>query len=185
MTGTTCVVGGTEDDGVLVNDTDAETDPLTAVLCWLSARRIATAFNLSSRRHIYLHPRRWGGHGDSFTYRAHDASDSSGVTTVTPHRSHRSMMLRLVWQMRTRCLEGGTLTANDDDATGSVGGTEDDGVLVNDTDAETDPLTAVLVGRADERDTGFNLSSRRHVYLYPRRQRDHRGQLYLPCPRRQ
>ena len=67
--------------------------------------------------------------------------------------------------MRTRCLEGGTLIA--DDATGAVGGTEDDGVLVNDTDAETDPLAAVLVVGPSNAILRSTLNCQRDVYLYP------------------
>ena len=148
--------GDQTDDGVLANDTDVEGDPLTATV--VSGPSSASSFTLNSNgTFIYTHD---GGEttSDSFTYRAHDPSDSSGVTTVdltvTPVNDPPVGVTDDFYTVD----EGGTLTTTDVDATGAVGGTEDDGVLVNDTDPETDPLTAVLVVGPTNA-SGFNLSS--------------------------
>ena len=139
----TGVVGGTEDDGVLANDTDAEGDPLTATV--VSGPSNASAFTLNSNgTFTYTHD---GGEttSDSFTYRSHDASDSSGVTTVdltvTPVNDPPVGVLDDFYTVA----EGGALTTTDVDGTTTGGDQTDDGVLANDTDVEGDPLTATVV----------------------------------------
>ncbi len=65
--------------------------------------------------------------------------------------------------------EGGLLLANDVD--GSVPGTNDDGVLVNDSDAEREVLTAMLI-TAPAACRLVRAERGRHVQLSARRQRD-------------
>ena len=135
--------GDQTDDGVLANDTDAEGDALTATVA--SGPANASAFTLNSNgTFTYTHD---GGEttSDSFTYRAHDASDSSGVTTVdltvTPVNDAPVGVIDDFYTVA----EGGTLTTTDVDGTTTGGDPTDDGVLANDTDVEGDALTATVV----------------------------------------
>ncbi|HEY0156896.1 MAG TPA: Ig-like domain-containing protein [Thermoanaerobaculia bacterium] len=122
--------GGTlNGTSVLGNDTDAENDSLTAVL--VSGPSNASSFTLNADgTFTYVHD---GGEttSDSFTYNANDGSLDSNVATVTI----------------TITAVNDAPVANDDNG-GSVaeGGTlNGTSVLGNDTDAENDTLTAVLV----------------------------------------
>ena len=65
--------------GVLDNDTDADTDPLTAVLNTGPANG-SVALNLDGS-FIYTPTANFNG-GDSFTYRANDGNNNSTITTV-------------------------------------------------------------------------------------------------------
>ena len=131
------------DDGVLANDTDVEGDALTATV--VSGPSNASSFTLNSNGTFsYTHD---GGEttSDSFTYRSHDASDSSGVTTVdltvTPVNDPPVGVADDFYTVA----EEGTLTTTDVDGTTTGGDQTDDGVLANDTDVEGDPLTATVV----------------------------------------
>jgi large repetitive protein len=116
--------------GVLANDTDAENDALTAVL--VSGPANASSFTLNADGSFsYVHD---GSEttSDSFTYKANDGTDDSNVVTVT-------IAITLVNDAPVAVAdaysvaEGGTLNV------------AAPGVLANDTDAENDALTAVLV----------------------------------------
>ncbi|MEW6428511.1 MAG: Ig-like domain-containing protein [Thermodesulfobacteriota bacterium] len=129
--GTATVLDG-GGDNLLNNDTDAEGDPLTAVLV-ADAAHGAVSINPDGT-FSYSHD---GGEtiADSFTYKANDGTDDSGVVTVTitinpvndpPVATAESITVD----------EGGTATVLDGGAAS---------VLANDTDAEGDVLTAILV----------------------------------------
>ena len=76
--------------------------------------------------------------------------------------------------------EGALLAAHDAD--GSLPGTNDDSVLVNDTDADFDVLTAQLISTPPQFHVGFVRAERgRYVRLSARRQRDHD---WTPSPTR-
>ncbi|MEQ8790122.1 MAG: Ig-like domain-containing protein [Pirellulaceae bacterium] len=66
--------------GVLLNDTDDEDDPLTAILVSGPAHGVLT-FQADGSFQYVPDPGYVGG--DSFSYRANDGRDDSGVTTVT------------------------------------------------------------------------------------------------------
>jgi VCBS repeat-containing protein len=116
--------------GVLANDTDAEANPITAILVTGPAH--ASSFNLNSDGSFtYVHD---GSEttSDSFTYKANDGASDSNVATVhitiTPVND--------------------APVANDDSATVAEGGTINmaaPGVLANDTDPDGPSLTVVLV----------------------------------------
>jgi VCBS repeat-containing protein len=134
----TGTIGGANNDGVLVNDTDAELNPLTAVLVTNPAHGTLT-FN-SNGTFTYVHN---GGEAtsDSFTYRPNDGAPGNLTTvnlTITPIND-APVGVNESYSIST----GGTIDAND--ATGTVGGANDNGVLANDTDDDGNPLTAVLV----------------------------------------
>ncbi|MCA9125525.1 MAG: tandem-95 repeat protein [Planctomycetales bacterium] len=74
--------GGTNDDGVLANDSDPEGLSLTAVL--VSGPSAATSFTLNANgTFTYQHDFSKGRTSDSFVYRASDGSGQSVDTTVT------------------------------------------------------------------------------------------------------
>ncbi len=124
------LVGGAS--SVLTNDTDAENNPLTAVL--VSDVSNGTLTLNSDGTFIYTHN---GSETttDSFSYKANDGTlDSNMVTvliTVTPVNDSPVAVADQI-----TVAEGGTVIT-------LVGGASS--VLANDTDAENNPLTAVLV----------------------------------------
>ena len=129
--------------GVLGNDTDAENDSLTAVLVTGPANAASFALNLDGS-FIYVHD---GSEttSDSFTYRANDGMADSNVATVI-------ISINPVNDVPV---------ATDDIYAVNEGGTLNvatPGVLGNDTDAENDSLTAVLVtGPANAASFALNL----------------------------
>src|SRR5207244_2007882 len=116
--------------GVLANDTDAEGNPITAIL--VSGPAHASSFNLNADGSFtYVHN---GGEttSDSFTYKANDGSLDGNVATVNI----------------TITPVNDAPIANNDFATVAEGGTINfvaPGVLANDTDPDGPALTAVLV----------------------------------------
>jgi large repetitive protein len=116
--------------GVLTNDTDADGDPITAVL--VSGPAHATSFTLNANGSFnYVHN---GSETttDSFTYVANDGSLSSNTATV----------------FITITPVNDPPVANNDSYTVAEGGTINfaaPGVLVNDTDPDGPALTAILV----------------------------------------
>ena len=116
--------------GVLFNDTDAESDPLTAAL-------VATAQHGTLDLHAdgtFTYTPTAGYSGtDSFSYQASDGTLTSNTATVSISVS------------------GGAPVARADTYAGRAGhalAVLAGGVLFNDTDAESDPLTAALVATA-------------------------------------
>ncbi len=117
--------------GVLANDTDADHNPLTATL-QKTASSGTLLFN-SDGSFLYTPNRDFTGK-DTFTYRAHDATQQSNTATVT---------------ITVTAANAAPIAANDSYSTNqdtkltvNPGG----GVLSNDTDANGDSLTAALVG---------------------------------------
>ncbi|RME75487.1 MAG: tandem-95 repeat protein, partial [Chloroflexi bacterium] len=113
--------------GVLANDTDADSDPLTAVKVTDPAHGTLT---LNADGSFTYTPNAGYAGNDTFTYKANDGTADSNVATVT-------------------------ITVNGNNAPSAVNdsytATEDtpltinaaSGVLANDTDVEGDPLTAI------------------------------------------
>jgi len=132
-------IPGTNNNGVLVNDTDPENNPLTAVL--VSGPTHGTLTLNPNGTFTYTHNGS-ENFSDSFTYRPHDGTALGNLTTVTFTITPVNDPPVAVNDSYT-VTRGGTLNAND--ATGSTGTTNDDSVLRNDTDAENNPLTALLV----------------------------------------
>ena len=115
--------------GVLANDTDAESDPLTAIE--LSDPVHGTVTLNGNGAFSYTHD---GSEttSDSFTYKANDGLLDSNIVTV-------SISVNPVNDAPVATGEAYTV---DGGATLDVAPT---GVLANDTDAESDPLTAIRV----------------------------------------
>jgi VCBS repeat-containing protein len=115
--------------GVLGNDTDADSDPLTAHLS--SGPSHASSFTLNlNGSFTYTPDTNWNG-TDSFQYRAYDGSLYSNVATV---------------QITVNAVNDAPVADNDayttdEDTTLNVAAP---GVLDGDTDADGDPLTAQL-----------------------------------------
>ncbi|HEX2254764.1 MAG TPA: IPTL-CTERM sorting domain-containing protein [Thermoanaerobaculia bacterium] len=124
--------GGTINEaapGVLANDTDDEGDPLTAILGTGPANASSFTFNADGS-FVYTHD---GSEttSDSFTYVANDGSANSSLATVT---------------ITVTPINDAPVAVADNYAVGE-GGTINEaapGVLANDTDDESDPLTAIL-----------------------------------------
>jgi hypothetical protein len=115
--------------GVLGNDTDADSDPLTAVL---QTDVSNGSLSLSSNGSFIYLPNTGFSGADSFTYVANDGTDNSNVATVT---------INVAGPGNTPPV------ANDDSYQTSFNATLNvaaPGVLGNDTDANGDNLTAVL-----------------------------------------
>ncbi len=114
--------------GVLGNDTDAESNPLTAVL---DSTTVSGTLSLNSDGSFSYDPDADFCGTDSFTYHANDGGADSNVTTAT---------------INVTCVNDAPVAVTD-----TYTGTEEitlnisaPGVLGNDTDVEDDPLTAVL-----------------------------------------
>ena len=116
-------------EGVLANDTDADGDPLTATLL-VGPSHGQLTFNPNG---LFAYAPEPNYHGpDSFTYLANDGVVDSNVATVT---------------ITVRSVNDVPL-ATDDAYTVATGGwlsIDPAGVLANDTDADQETLTAVLV----------------------------------------
>ncbi len=116
--------------GVLANDTDVDADPLTAALVTgpthgTLALTAAGAFTYTPGLHFIG--------TDTFTYKASDGTAPSGLATVTIHVSSVEHAPVAVADAYT--------TAEDTLLTVAAA----TGVLANDTDLDSDPLTAILV----------------------------------------
>jgi hypothetical protein len=116
-------------DGVLTNDTDANGDLLTAVL--VSGPAHGT-LNLYGDGSFDYTPNPGYTGQDSFTYQARDGQDYSSTATVTLTITNAAPV----------AADDGTYTVVNNSA---LTVTADGGVLANDTDANGDALTAVLV----------------------------------------
>ena len=135
--GVRSVEGGTltkgTGDGVLFNDTDTDAgDTLVAIL--VTSVKNGTLTLSGDGSFNYVHD---GSEttGDSFTYKANDGkADSNNVATVTITVTPVNDLPVAVNDAYT-VVEGGTLTVS-----------SGDGLLKNDTDAENNTLTAILVG---------------------------------------
>ena len=122
----------TQGNGVLNNDTTTGSDPLTAVL--VSGPANASAFTLNADGSFtYTHDASETT-SDSFTYRAEDGAESSNIATATIAITPVNDPPVAADDSYSGVNEGGTLNRN------AV-----IGVLGNDTDAENDALSAVLV----------------------------------------
>ena len=115
--------------GVLVNDTDVENNPLTAVIVTLP--RLGTLTLNTNGSFIYVPTANSNG-ADSFTYRVNDGLTSSAPTTVT---------LTITSVNDAPVANADSYTTAEDTALIVTA----PGVLVNDTDVENNPLTAILV----------------------------------------
>src|SRR5205085_863964 len=131
--------------GVLANDTDQDGDPITAHL--VTGPSHASSFTLNADGSFnYVHDGTDTGN-DSFTYKANDGSLDSNVATVT---------------INVTALNDAPV-ANNDSFTVLEAGTVGGNVLTNDTDEESDPLTAVLVnGPAHASSFALNASGTCH-----------------------
>ncbi|NOG48618.1 MAG: tandem-95 repeat protein [Chloroflexi bacterium] len=115
--------------GLLANDTDAEADPLTAVLVVGPTNGTLT---LNSDGGFTYTPNANFNGSDTFTYKANDSTADSNVATVT-------ITVNPVNDAPVAVDDA--YTTDEDTALNTAA----PGVLTNDTDAEADPLTAVLV----------------------------------------
>lgn len=112
--------------GLLSNDTDIESNPLTAVLVSTTTHGTLTLFangSLSYSPDLNFHGT------DSFTYKSNDGTADGNTATVTIHVNTAPV--------------GNTDTYSTAEDTALV--VPVTGVLANDTDANTDALTAVLI----------------------------------------
>ena len=115
--------------GVLVNDTDVDNNPLTSVVVTLPTHGTLTLNTNGS--FIYVPTANYNG-GDSFTYRANDGLTSSAPATVT---------LTITSVNDAPVANADSYTTAEDTALIIAA----PGVLVNDTDVDNNPLTALLV----------------------------------------
>ncbi|WP_435018062.1 DUF4394 domain-containing protein [Tundrisphaera sp. TA3] len=116
--------------GVLANDTDADLDPLTAVIVANPANGTLT---LNADGSFTYTPNAGFSGQDSFTYRANDGSQASNIATVT--LTVTFVNTPPVALPDTYTTPQGTVLTIDAPA----------GVLANDTDVDNSPLSAVLV----------------------------------------
>ncbi|TLM68804.1 MAG: tandem-95 repeat protein, partial [Actinobacteria bacterium] len=119
--------------GVLTNDTDTESDPLTAALV-LGPAHGALTLNADGS-FTYVPDADWYG-SDSFTYQADDGNDLSNVATVDI----------TVTPVNDAPVAVDDAYTTDEDTPLVIAAP---GVLGNDTDIEGDPLSAVLVADVD------------------------------------
>ncbi|MBI4311414.1 MAG: tandem-95 repeat protein [Chloroflexi bacterium] len=115
--------------GVLGNDTDADGDPLTAVIVAGASHGTLT---LNAKGSFTYTPAAGYNGADSFTYKANDGKADSNVATVG---------INVIAVNHAPVAVNDSYSTNEDTAL-SVGAP---GVLGNDTDADGDPLTAVIV----------------------------------------
>ena len=115
--------------GVLANDTDADGDPLTAML--VSGPSHGTLTLLPNGSFTYTPATNYNG-PDSFTYKANDGLTNSAPAAVTI----------TVNAVNDRPVANPDAYTINEDTTLTVAAP---GVLANDTDADGDPLTAMLV----------------------------------------
>jgi hypothetical protein len=120
-------------NGVLVNDTDVDGDPLTATL--VSGPANAAGFNFFATGAFFYQPNPNFNGEDTFTYMANDGTANSNVATVTitvdpgndiPTAANDEFFLKSMYD------------------TGQLTTVNAPGVLANDTDVDGDPLTPVL-----------------------------------------
>ncbi len=116
--------------GVLANDVDPENDPLTAVL---DAGPAHGSLTLNSDGSFAYTPDANFNGADTLSYKANDGTSDSNVTTVTINVAAVNDPPQSTNDVYT-IDEDNPLTVN-----------AAAGVLVNDTDVEGDPLTAVLM----------------------------------------
>ncbi|MGY5850431.1 Ig-like domain-containing protein, partial [Salegentibacter sp. F14] len=117
--------------GVLDNDTDAESDPLTAVLVDSPQNGTLT---LNSDGSFTYEPNAGYSGPDSFTYKANDGADDSNAATV-------SITVNAVTPPNTAPVAYDDNYSVDQDDVLNVTAP---GVLDNDTDAENDALTVIV-----------------------------------------
>jgi VCBS repeat-containing protein len=117
--------------GVLANDTDADGNPLSAVLVSTVTRG---TLSLSANGGFNYTPSSNYAGADSFTYRATDGSSTSGVTTV-------SITITPVNDIPVAANDTQYFTLEDTRLNVAAAG----GVLTNDIDADGSALTALLV----------------------------------------
>jgi VCBS repeat-containing protein len=115
--------------GVLTNDTDPEDDPLTAILLSNVTNGLLN-FN-SDGGFSYTPDINYAG-TDIFTYKANDGLENSTSATVTI----------TITQVNDPPIANDDYYSTNEDTTLNIGAP---GVLQNDTDIESDPLTATLV----------------------------------------
>ena len=133
--------------GVLANDTDEDEDDLTAVLVSGPSHAAPNSFTLNSNGSFSYTPAPNYFGTDSFTYQAHDSTTTSSVTTVT----------LTITAVNDAPVAAADAYSTSEDTPLSVSAA---GVLANDTDAESDPLTAVLVaGPSHAVPSGFTLNA--------------------------
>ncbi len=124
--GVTLVVPAT---GVLANDTDAQSNPLTAVL---NAGPAQGTLSLAPNGGFTYTPTAGYTGPDSFTYRANDGSLNSNIVTVSITVNGLTNTAPVAVADSYSTNQGVTLVV------------PAAGVLANDTDAQSNPLTAVL-----------------------------------------
>ena len=136
--------------GVLSNDTDVDGDILTTLVVTGPAHGALTLN--TNGTFTYTHD---GSNftTDSFTYRAVDAAGNSNLATVTFTITIPTNNPPVGVNNSYSLAEGGTLAASD--GAGTIPGVAD-GVLVNDSDPEGQPLTAVLVSNPAHGTLTFN-----------------------------
>jgi hypothetical protein len=117
--------------GVLTNDTDADGDPLNAVL--VSGPAHATLFFLLADGSFAYTPQTTYQSSDSFTYKASDGRLDSNTVTVT-----------ITINALPTAVKDDYTTAENTPLTVAA-----PGVLANDTDADGDALSALLVAETD------------------------------------
>jgi VCBS repeat-containing protein len=120
-------------DGVLTNDTDADSDPLTAIL--VAGPTSAQSFSLNSDGSFNYTPLANFSGGDSFTYQANDGTENSNLATVTI----------TVNEINDAPVAMDDAYSLDQDTSLNVPAA---GVLTNDSDVEGDLLTTSLVSGA-------------------------------------
>ncbi len=130
----------TTNNGVLFNDTDPESNPLTATL--VSNPAHGTVLFNPNGTFTYTPNSNYSG-TDSFTYQASDGTNNSNVATVTFN----------IAATNDAPVAGADAYSVDEGGTLAVGG---NGVLANDTDAENSPLTAILVTNVSHGNLSFN-----------------------------
>jgi VCBS repeat-containing protein len=118
--------------GVLANDTDTDGDPLSATLG--TGPTHAASFNLNADGSFTYTPAANYNGADSFTYTVSDGHGGTATGTVP-------LTVRPVNDLPAAAADA--YTVNEDTALTVPAAT---GVLANDTDADGDALTAVLVG---------------------------------------